>query len=137
MGAADKLTALLTTVRALLQGETVRVITYGAVVVVWLVTHVGYWLGWLHNQPPSLDATLLVVSAAVVAINEAIRQFVFSAATVAVIQATAAAAGVQAAGSGEATVTTTTAPAITTTVTTSPPDPTSSQPAQDVQVDGG
>lgn len=115
----DTITALLERARGLLQGDPARVITFGAVAVVWLVTHIGFALGLLH-QPPSFDAILAVVTAAILALNEGIRMFTFSPASVAVIQATAAAAGAQAAGAGPATVVTTTAPAISTTAEVTP-----------------
>jgi len=74
----DKLLAL---VRRLLSGEPLRMIAYGAVLVVWVVTRLAVSLGYA-TQAPDLDTILLAVSAAVAAVTEAARRFVYSPATV-------------------------------------------------------
>ena len=76
--------AILARARALLQGETLRAITLGAVIVVWLVTHLAFALH-LAGQPPAWDVIEVAVSAALVALNEMIRLFVYSPATVSAI----------------------------------------------------
>lgn len=78
------MTALVDRIRALLQGETVRVITYGAIAVVWLVTHAAFALG-LAAQPPAFDVIAGAVSVGLAILNEAIRLYVSSPATVAAI----------------------------------------------------
>lgn len=77
------MSALLARIQALMQGEPLRVITYGAVVVVWVVLHVAFALNLIGTQPPNFDEVLAAVSAAVIVLNEIIRQFVSSPATVA------------------------------------------------------
>jgi len=68
--------ALVARARALLQGEPLRAITYGAIVVVWLVTHAAFALGVSHEPGPDFNVILVAVSAAIAAINEAIRLYV-------------------------------------------------------------
>jgi hypothetical protein len=72
--------ALVARARALLQGEPLRAITYGAIVVVWLVTHAAFAAGVTHQPGPDFDTILAAVSAALVALNEAIRLYVSPAA---------------------------------------------------------
>lgn len=67
--------ALIARARALLQGEPLRFITYGAIVVVWVVTHVAFALG-LAQQPPGFDEIAAAVSVGLAVLNEAIRLFV-------------------------------------------------------------
>lgn len=71
----DKINALLAKVQAELSGEPLRFITYGALAVVWLVTHLLFALG-IGAQPPSFDVILVAITAAIAALNETIRLFV-------------------------------------------------------------
>jgi hypothetical protein len=56
--------AILARARALLQGEPVRLIGYGAIVVVWLVTHLALALGY-GSAAPGLDDIVNLVEAAI------------------------------------------------------------------------
>jgi len=81
------ISGFLQTLTGLLQGEPLRVIVYSAAVVVWLVTHIAISIGYtgFGASAPSLDAALLVATAAAAAITEVCRQFVYSPATVATL----------------------------------------------------
>ncbi len=68
--------ALIARARALLQGEPLRAITYGALAVVWIVTHVAFALGVISTPPPSFDVILGAITVAIAALNEAIRLYV-------------------------------------------------------------
>ena len=68
--------ALLARVTALLQGEPLRAIVYGAVAIVWLVTHIAVALGSTAFQAVDLNASLVAVTAATVAVSEIVRQLV-------------------------------------------------------------
>lgn len=63
--------------RDLLQGETLRFIGYGAIVVVFLATRIASAIG-LDVEVPTLDAITLAVGAAVAAVTEFARKFVWS-----------------------------------------------------------
>lgn len=76
-------TALLALLTNVLQGEPLRVITYGGALVVWIVSNVAWALGYqTFGAPVTFDVALLAATAAVVAITEAERRFVFSPNTV-------------------------------------------------------
>jgi len=82
-------TALVALLASVLQGEPLRVITYGGALVVWLVSNVAWAIGYqAFGAPVNFDVALLAATAAVVAVTEAERRFVFSPKTVAVILAT-------------------------------------------------
>jgi hypothetical protein len=81
------MTALLDAFRSALEAEPLRVITYGAVVVVWLATHIGFALG-VAAAAPSFDAILALITGIVAAMAEIGRRFVFAPATVATMAAT-------------------------------------------------
>lgn len=68
--------ALVVRARALLQGEPLRAITYGAIAVVWLVSHAAFALGITKEPGPDFNVVLAAVSAAIALINEAIRLYV-------------------------------------------------------------
>jgi hypothetical protein len=68
--------ALVARARALLQGEPLRAITYGAIVVVWLVTHAAFAAGLTKEPGPGFNVILAAVTAAIAGINEAIRLYV-------------------------------------------------------------
>lgn len=85
------LTALDNKVQSLLQGEPARIVAIGAIVIVWLATHLAFALGWAH-QPPSFDEIEAAVSAAFLALNELVRYLVWSPSSVALLQAQTAAA---------------------------------------------
>lgn len=72
---------MLDKVRALLEGEPARMISYGAVVVVWIVTRVMVYLN-IVEVAPDFDAILVAVTAAIALVTETIRRFVYSPATV-------------------------------------------------------
>lgn len=86
----NAINAVLDKVRDLLQGEPARAISYGAVAVVWLVTHLAFALGVVHTPPPAFDGILAAVTGAIALLTEGIRMFVSSPATVAVLQDEAA-----------------------------------------------
>jgi len=92
------LSAILDRVRGLLTGEPVRAITYGAIVVVWLVTHLAFAAGWIATPPPGFDVILAAVSAAIAGINEVVRSLVYSPNTADRLVATAQAFGASQAG---------------------------------------
>lgn len=76
-------TALVALLSHVLQGEPLRVITYGGASVVWLVSNIAWTLGYqTFGAPINFDVALLAATAAVVAITEAERRFVFSPNTV-------------------------------------------------------
>jgi hypothetical protein len=112
---AAAVTALADKLRALLQGETLRAIVYGAAIVVWLVTHIAEAMNIGNLQVVNLDTALAVATGAAALLTELARRYVYSPATVAQIVATpptaagpinaAAAAGVEPALIGEALVT--------------------------------
>lgn len=72
-------------VRTLLQGEPLRLIVYGAAVVVWLVTHIAQALHVGNLAVIDLDQALLAATAASVGLTELLRRYVYSSATVAAI----------------------------------------------------
>jgi hypothetical protein len=75
--------ALLVRAKALLQGEPLRAIVYGAAVVVWVVVGIANATGITHFGPTiSLDDALVDATAAAAALTEISRRFVFSPATV-------------------------------------------------------
>lgn len=83
----DKLAERL---RALLQGEPLRLIVYGAAVVVWLATRivpiVAEALGTQVNlQAIDLDGALATATVAAGVLTELVRRYVYSPATVAAI----------------------------------------------------
>lgn len=82
----DRLIAFARRVQGLLQGEPVRVIGYGAAVVVWFVAGIS-------NRIPdlTLDQSLVAATGAIAAITEGLRRLVYSPATVEAIQAEQAA----------------------------------------------
>lgn len=84
------MSGLVATVRGLLQGEPLRMITYGAIAVVIVVSRVLAMTG-LWPDAPSVDMVLAAVAAAVAAVNEVIRQFVYSPASAAALAAAPAA----------------------------------------------
>lgn len=77
--------ALLDKARALLQGEPLRAIVYGAAVVVWLVTHIAKALGVGNLAVVDLDQALLMATAAAAGLTEFARRWTYSPATVAAI----------------------------------------------------
>lgn len=80
------LNVILSKVEGLLQGEPLRLITYGAIAVVFVVSRGLALAGiWPDNTP--VDAVLIAVAAAVAGLNEVIRSIVFSPATVEAIVA--------------------------------------------------
>jgi RsiW-degrading membrane proteinase PrsW (M82 family) len=83
--------ALLLKIRDLLTGEPLRAITYGAIAVVWIVTHAAFAVGVLHNPPPEFDVILAAVSGAIALLNEVIRLYVYSPNSVAAMGAIASA----------------------------------------------
>ncbi len=80
--------ALIARLQALLQGETLRAIVYGAAVVVWLVTHVAQALNVGNLQVVDINAALVVATAAAAFLTELARRYVYSPATVAAIVTT-------------------------------------------------
>lgn len=81
-----KLNELLDKVRALLQGEPLRAITYGSAVVIWLVVGIANAIGYTKFGPTiSIENALLDATAAGVLLTELGRRWVFSPATVATI----------------------------------------------------
>lgn len=81
------MSALLARVTALLSGEPLRFIVYGAALVVWLVVGIANALGFSHfGANISLTDALPIASAAAVAITEVCRQIVWSPASVAALQ---------------------------------------------------
>ena len=74
--------AIVDTLRNVLQGEPLRVISYGAVAVVWIVTHAAYASGITTTQPPDFDAVLLAVTAGIASLTELVRRYVYSPITV-------------------------------------------------------
>jgi hypothetical protein len=72
----DSLKTFLAKVSAALEGEPLRAITYGALVVVWLVTHIAVAAGSTAFVAVDLNAALIAVTAATVALSEIVRQFV-------------------------------------------------------------
>ena len=72
----DSLKTFLAKVSAALEGEPLRAITYGAVAIVWLVTQVAVALGSTAFVAVDLNAALIAVTAATVALSEIVRQFV-------------------------------------------------------------
>ena len=76
-------TAFVALLASVLQGEPLRVITYGGALVVWLVSNVAWAVGYqAFGAPVNFDVALLAATAAVVAVTEAERRFVFSPNTV-------------------------------------------------------
>jgi hypothetical protein len=72
----DSLKTFLARVGAALVGEPLRVIVYGAVAIVWLVTHIAVAAGSTAFVAVDLNAALIAVTAATVALSEIVRQFV-------------------------------------------------------------
>jgi hypothetical protein len=70
------LKTFLAKVGAALEGEPLRAIVYGAVAIVWLVTQVALALGYQGFGTVDLNAILIAVTAATVALSELVRQFV-------------------------------------------------------------
>lgn len=84
----DKIKALIALAQGLLQGEPLRAIVYGSAVIVWVTVGVANALGYTHFGPRlSLDDALVSATAAAAVLTEISRRFVFSPATVAVIEA--------------------------------------------------
>ena len=79
------LQTILEKARALLQGEPLRAIVYGAAVVVWLTTHIAQALAIGHLAVVDLDQALLMATAAAAALTEFARRWTYSPATVAAI----------------------------------------------------
>lgn len=80
--------ALIAKATALLEGEPLRAIVYGAAVVVWLVVGIANAIGFAHFGPTiSLTDAMVDATAAAAALTEISRRFVFSPATVAAIKA--------------------------------------------------
>lgn len=77
--------ALLDKARALLQGEPLRAIVYGAAVVVWLVTHIAQALHIGNLAVVNLDQALVMATGASVALTEFARRWTYSPTTVAAI----------------------------------------------------
>jgi len=71
-------------VQGLLQGEPLRVISYGAIAVAWLVAQAAVALGYM-DKAPGFDAIAVGVTVAVGALTELARRLVYSPATVAQI----------------------------------------------------
>lgn len=78
------LTKVVAALRNVLQGEPLRLIGYGAVVVVFIVSRILILTGTLV-ETPSLDSIVAAVTAATAAIVEAARLYVFSPNSVAAI----------------------------------------------------
>jgi hypothetical protein len=74
----DSLNTLLTRVSAALVGEPLRVVIYGALAIVWLVTNIALAVGYRGFGTFDLNAALAAVTAATVALNETVRQLVTS-----------------------------------------------------------
>jgi hypothetical protein len=75
------LSAILTRARALLAGEPLRAIIYGAAVVVWLVVGAANALGFTALGPTiSVDDALTVATTAAVLLTELARRYVSPAA---------------------------------------------------------
>lgn len=87
--------AIVDTLRAVLQGEPLRVISYGAVATVWIATHAAYASGITTAQPPDFDAILLAVTAGIASLTELVRRYVYSPITVERVVSAAYQAGVQ------------------------------------------
>ena len=68
----------LSKVGAALTGEPLRVVVYGAVGIVWLVTHIALWAGYQGFGTVDINGALGVVTAATVALSEIVRQLVTS-----------------------------------------------------------
>lgn len=66
--------------QALLQGEPLRAISYGAVAVVWIASRALAATG--HGEAVTFDAALVAVTAAVATVTELARRYVYSPATV-------------------------------------------------------
>jgi len=81
----NTLNALLAKVETLLQGEPLRLITYGAIAVVLVVSRILALVGVWPDATP-MDAVLVAVGAAFAALNEVIRSIVSSPATVAAVK---------------------------------------------------
>ena len=80
---ANFYTALVALLASVLQGEPLRVITYGGALIVWIISNVAWTLGYqTFGAPVTFDVALLAATAAVVAVTEAERRFVFSPNTV-------------------------------------------------------
>jgi hypothetical protein len=76
-------------ISALLQGEPLRAIVYGAAVVVWIVVGIAHALGFTQLGPTiSLGDAMVDATAAAAALTEISRRFVFSPASVAAIAVT-------------------------------------------------
>jgi hypothetical protein len=82
------MTALIAKAEALLQGEPLRAIVYGAAVVVWVVVGLANASGVVRLGPTiSLDDALVDATAAAALLTEIGRRFVYSPATVDAIRA--------------------------------------------------
>lgn len=91
--------ALAVKVQGLLQGEPLRLIVYGAAVVVWLATRIAPPIAaafgiTLNFAAINLDSALLTATAAAAALTEIARRFVYSPNTVAAVATTSAVTGV-------------------------------------------
>jgi len=145
---------LLDRVRGLLAGEYLRLVIYGAAVVVYLTTHILQTLNIGHLPAVNLDAAIAIVTVAAGLLTEYLRTKVSSAATVAAIVASpptaagpinaAAAAGVDPALIGAAIVKAPDAPADVevapeVVAATPAPDPAADEPEVDPSTiaDGG
>ena len=74
----DSLKTFLAKVGAALVGEPLRVIVYGAVAIVWLTTQIALALGYQGFGVVDINAILVAVTAATVALSEIVRQLVTS-----------------------------------------------------------
>lgn len=87
----DKIIAFLSDLQAkalaLLQGEPVRVIVYGAAIVILVVGHVAAFVGYQGLPEVSFDTAVGAATVAAGVLAEFIRRFVFSPATVAKLTA--------------------------------------------------
>jgi hypothetical protein len=83
--------AIAVRARGLLQGEPLRAISYGAVVVVWLASRILAALHVGNVQAVDLDTALVAVTGAIAAVTELSRRWAFSPATVETLLAAATA----------------------------------------------
>lgn len=83
------MSALVARIRALLQGEPLRAIVYGAAVVIWLVVGIANATGFTQLGPHiSLDDAMVAATGAAAGLTEVSRRFVYSPATVATLTGT-------------------------------------------------
>jgi hypothetical protein len=76
---------ILTALRNVLQAEPLRMVSYGALVVVWLVTHVAAGKFGLPTIPPDIDGLIVAVGVGAAAVTEFARRWVYAPDTVAKI----------------------------------------------------